>query len=172
MYAGVVVALRWPIVAAWVAAAVASVLYLPAVGQGGSDLQSLVSADNPAVRSEVRSLQKFGFPLLSRVAVVQRNPAGLPDATVTKAVQRARDVGTGAYPDAGPIRAAVPVVNARGLFPGSTEQGTTIVTLLFTDPNVNFVDQVAAAQRFVARHYDASDAVVGITGSVPARVEQ
>ncbi len=172
LYAGLVVALRWPIVAAWVIAAVASVIYLPTVGQGGSDLEQLVSADNPAIRSEVRSFDKFGFPLLSRVAVVQRNPAGLPQPVQQKAIQRARDVSNGTYPDATPIRAAVPVMNSVGLIPGSNENGTTIVTLLFTEPNVNFVNQVAAAKRFVAKHYDRGDTVVGITGSVPARVEQ
>jgi hypothetical protein len=36
-------------------------------------------------------------------------------------------------------------MNSVGLIPGSKETGTTIVTLLFTDPHVNFVDQVAAA---------------------------
>src|SRR5205814_1207038 len=54
-YAGLVVLLRWPIVLGWLAAAAASVVYLPAVGQGGSDLEQLVSANNPAVASEARS---------------------------------------------------------------------------------------------------------------------
>ncbi|WP_432824768.1 MMPL family transporter [Dactylosporangium sp. CA-092794] len=171
-YAGIVVWLRWLVVAGWLAAAAASVVYLPTVGQGGSDLEQLVSADNPAVRSELRSFQRFGFPLLSRVAVVQRNPGGLPQDVQAEAVQRAQAVSDGTYTDAAPIRAAVPVMNTLGLFPGSAEDGTTIVTLLFTDPDVTFADQVAAAHRFVAAHYGPGDAVVGITGSVPARVEQ
>lgn len=170
-YASLVVALRWLIVGGWAAAAIAAVLYLPAA-QGGSDLEQLVSADNPAVASEIRSFQKFGFPLLSRVAVVQRKADGLSQETQTEAVNRARAVSEGKYTDAGPIRAAVPVMNTLGLFPGSAEDGTTIVTLLFTDPDVTFGDQVAAAERFVAAHYSAGDSVVGITGSVPARVEQ
>ncbi|WP_433605822.1 MMPL family transporter [Dactylosporangium sp. CA-139114] len=171
-YAAFVVGLRWLIVGGWAAAAVASVVYLPAVGQGGSDLEQLVSADNPAVRSELRSFDKFGFPLLSRVAVVQRNPNGLSQATQSEAVERAKAVSEGTYGDVGPIRAAVPVMNTLGLFPGSAEDGTTIVTLLFTNPDVNFAGQVQAAERFVAAHYSADDSVVGITGSVPARVEQ
>lgn len=171
-YATLVVALRWLVVGGWAAAAVASVIYLPAVGQGGSDLEQLVSTDNPAIRSELRSFDKFGFPLLSRVAVVQRNPQGLPRQTQADAIERAQAVSDGTYTDAGPIRAAVPVMNTLGLFPGSAEDGTTIVTLLFTDPSVNFAGQVKAAERFVAAHYDADDQVVGITGSVPARVEQ
>ncbi|WP_433063411.1 MMPL family transporter [Dactylosporangium sp. CS-033363] len=171
-YAALVVGLRWIVVAGWAAAAIASVVYLPAVGQGGSDLEQLVSADNPAVRSELRSFDKFGFPLLSRVAVVQRDPNGLSRATQEEAVRRAQDVSDGTYGDTGPIRAAVPVMNTLGLFPGSAEDGTTIVTLLFTDPDVTFAGQVKAAERFVAAHYGEGDAVVGITGSVPARVEQ
>ncbi|GGM59452.1 MMPL family transporter [Dactylosporangium sucinum] len=171
-YARIVVLLRWPIVAAWAAAVAASLVFLPAAGQGGSDLEQLVSADNPAVRSELRSFERFGFPLLSRVAVVQRDPGGLSQQVQAEAVARARSVGDGTAGDAGPIRAAVPVMNTLGLFPGSAEDGTTIVTLLFTDPDVTFAGQVAAAERFVAEHYGADDAVVGITGSVPARVEQ
>jgi len=171
-YAGLVVLLRWLLVGAWIAAAVASVVLLPTIGQGGSNLEQLVSADNPAVRSELRSFDKFGFPLLSRVAVVQRDPKGLPKPVQEDALRRAKAVGDGTFTDVKPIRAAVPVMNTLGLFPGAKEDGTTIVTLLFTDPNVTYADQVTAAQQFVARHYGAGDQVVGITGSVPAQVEQ
>ncbi|MFI5915175.1 MMPL family transporter [Dactylosporangium sp. NPDC051541] len=171
-YAALVVGLRWLVVAGWAAAAIASVLYLPAVGQGGSDLEQLVSKDNPAINSELRSFDKFGFPLLSRVAVVQRDPRGLPPEARTAAVERAQAVSDGTFSDAGPIRAAVPVMNVRGLFPGSEEDGTTIVTYLFTNPNVSFAGQVKAAEAFVHAHYGPGDHVVGVTGSVPARVEQ
>ncbi|GIF99440.1 putative membrane protein ActII-3 [Catellatospora citrea] len=171
-YAISVVWLRWVVVALWIAAVAASVLYLPAIGHGGSDLGQLVSADNAAVRSEVRSFEKFGFPLLSRVSVVQRNPAGLPLSVQAEAVARARDLTEGKFPDAAPILAAVPVTNTLQLMPGSQENGTTVITMLFTAPDVTFAGQLAAAEKFVAAHYDADDAVVGVTGSVPARVEQ
>ncbi|MBV1850621.1 MMPL family transporter [Catellatospora tritici] len=171
-YARVVVWLRWLIVALWLAATAAAVVYLPALGNGGSDLGQLVSVDNPAIRSEVRSYDKFGVPLLSRVALVQRDPRGLPASVQTEAVTRARAVSQGEYPDAKPILAAVPVSNTLGLLPGSRESNTTIITYLFTAPDVTFADQLAAAQKFAAAHYDGDDAVVGVTGSVPARVEQ
>lgn len=171
-YARWMVRLRWLVVAFWVAAVGAAVLLLPAMGSSGSDLNELVSSDNPAVQSEVRSLDKFGFPLLSRVAVVQRNPEGLPLATQAEAVTRARAVSRGEFPDAAPIVAAVPVPNTLALFPGSQESGTTVITLLFTPADVSFADQLAAAEQFVANHFDANDHVVGVTGSVPARVEQ
>jgi RND superfamily putative drug exporter len=167
-----VVRLRWLVVAFWVAASAVSMWSLPALGQGGSDLEQLVSMDSPAVQSEMRSFDKFGFPLLSRVAVVQRHADGLPMTIQEEAVRRARAVSEGAYPDIKPIVAAVPVMNTLGLLPGSEERGTTVVTLLFTAPDVGFADQLAAAEQFKAKYYDADDAVVGVTGSVPARVEQ
>jgi RND superfamily putative drug exporter len=166
------VRLRWIVVAFWVGLTGVAVLFLPAVGHGGSDLDQLVSADNPAVRSEIRSYEAFGFPLLSRVAVVQRDPAGLPASVQFEALTRARAVTQGAYPDINPIVAAAPIMNTLGLVPGSRENGTTVITMLFTAPEVSLPDQLDAAQRFVDNHYDDEDAVVGLTGSVPARVEQ
>src|SRR5687767_5498267 len=49
-YARGVVWLRWLVVAFWVAAAGASMVYLPALGTGGNDLEQLISVDNPAVQ--------------------------------------------------------------------------------------------------------------------------
>ena len=171
-YARWIVRLRWAVVAFWLVAVAASVVLLPGIGRAGSDLSEMVSPDSPAVQSEVRSLQAFGFPLLSRVAVVQRDPKGLSLQTQAQAVARARAVTEGRYPEARPIVAAVPVPNTLKLFPGSEESGTTVITLLFTTPDVSFADQLAAAKAFVANHFDANDHVVGVTGSVPARVEQ
>lgn len=170
-YAELVVWLRWLIVAAWLAATAAAMVYLPALGQGGSDLGQLVSVDNPAVRSEVRSFERFGLPLLSRIAVVQRDPDGLPASVQAEALTRARAVSEGKLADSA-ILAAIPVANTLQLLPGARENGTTIITMLFTAPDVSFAEQLEAAQQFAAEQYDADDAVVGVTGSVPARVEQ
>lgn len=167
-----VVGLRWFIVAFWLVAVGASVAFLPPLGSGGNDLEQLVSSANPAVQSELRSNEAFGFPVLSRLAVVQRNPGGFSAETQAKAVTRAREVSEGAYPDVKPIVAAVPVINTLGMFPGSAESDTTILTLLFTDPRATYADQLGAAERFVANHYDDGDSVVGVTGTVPAKVEQ
>jgi putative drug exporter of the RND superfamily len=101
-YARWVVRLRWLVVAFWVATAGAAMLYLPAIGHSGNDLNQLVSANNPAVQSEIRSFDKFGFPLLSRVAVVQRDPDGLPMGIQTKALMRARAVSEGRTRTSGP----------------------------------------------------------------------
>ncbi|NUO61547.1 MAG: MMPL family transporter [Hamadaea sp.] len=172
VYAWVLVALRWVVVAFWLVAAVAAVRLLPAVGPGGEDLSQLVSAGNPAVQTEMRSYDKFGFPLLSRVAVVQRDPRGLPLDVQAKAVSRAKAVSEGQYADVQPILAAVPITNEKKLLPGSREDGTTIITYLFTRPDVSLAEQVEAADQFVKKYYGPQDHVVGVTGSVPARVEQ
>jgi RND superfamily putative drug exporter len=160
------------VVAFWITVAGVAVAYLPALGSGGHDLEQLVSSSNPAVQSELRSIDRFGFPVLSRIAVVQRDPNGLSAAAQAKAMARAKAVSDGADRDVKPILAAVPVMNTLGLFPGSAEDGTTVVTLLFTAPDVPYADQLAAADRFVAKYYDADDALIGVTGSVPAKVEQ
>jgi putative drug exporter of the RND superfamily len=165
-YARLVVGLRWIVVAGWIAGAVL-VLTLPPIGSNGEDLSQLVSTNNPAVQAELRSADRFGFPLLSRVAVVQYNVHGLPAPVTARAVVRARDTLTAG---AGSVRAAVPVPNAA--LPGVRQPGTTIVTYLFMSPELDFGQQTAAARQYVAEHFRADDDVVGVTGSVPARVEQ
>jgi putative drug exporter of the RND superfamily len=160
------------VVAFWLVVVSGVVAYLPGIGDTGGDLSQLVSSNNPAVRAELSSLNTFGYPLVSRVAVVQRDPHGLPLSTQARAVQRAAAVDRGEFHDIAPIAGAVAVPNTLGLFPGSHESGTTVITYLYTTPDVNLADQYEAAQKFAAHHFEASDHVVGVTGSVPARVEQ
>lgn len=171
-YARWLVRLRWLVVASWLAAVCAALLYLPAMSGTGADLSQLASWNNPAVQAEVDSSQTFGYPLLSRVAVVQHDPKGLSLPIQARAVQRAAAVVRHEYHDVAPIVAAVAVPNTLGLFPGSRESNTTVVTFLYTSPDVTFTNQLAAARRFVARHFDASDHVVGVSGSIPQRLEQ
>src|SRR5215813_6139766 len=107
-YARLMVGLRWIVLAGWVVGAVL-VLRLPTIGNSGEDLSQLVSKNNPAVQTEMRSADLFGYSLLSRVAIVQYNAHGLPASVMTRAAVRARDTVTA---DAGSVRAAVPVPNA------------------------------------------------------------
>lgn len=172
-YARLVVRMRWPIVLAWLAVAVGSVALAPAGRGGNSDgVDGFVPPDTPAIQTEIREVRRFGFPLLSRVAVVQRDPDGLSPLIQAEAIARAAAVTQGRYDDLGPILGAIPVPNTFGAFPGSRESGTTIITLLFMPPSVSFAEQAAAANAFVANHYGPEDRVVGVTGSIPARVEQ
>ena len=165
-YARVMVGLRWIVLAGWVAGAV-WVVMLPPIGSNGEDLSQLVSANNPAVQAELRSADRFGYPLLSRVAIVQYNVHGLPAPVTARAIVRARETLTAG---AGSVRAAVPVPNAA--LPGVRQPGTTIITYLFMSPDLDFGQQTAVARQYVAKHFRADDDVVGITGSIPARVEQ
>ena len=71
-YARGMVRVRWAVLLGWLLLAAGSAWFTPPVRGGG--LSGLVSADSPPVQTEIRSFQLFGFPLLSRVAVVQRDP--------------------------------------------------------------------------------------------------
>jgi RND superfamily putative drug exporter len=171
-YARWLIRLRWLVVAFWLAVVCAALWYLPAMSGTGGDLNQLASLNNPAVQAEIDSTRAFGYPLLTRVAVVQHDPKGLSLPIQARALQRAAAVDRHEYDDIAPIVAAVAVPNTGHLFPGSHESSTTVVTYLYTSPDVTLAEQVAAARRFVARHFDASDHVVGVTGSIPARLEQ
>ncbi len=171
LYARLVVRLRYAVVAAWIGIAVVATTVLPGLVEGGDDL-GFVGLDNPAVATEVRSFELFGFPLLSRTVLVQRDPDGLAPAAQAKALLRGIGVSQGSY-DAEPILGALPVPNTLGLFPGAQERDTTVLTYLFLPPSTGFAAQQEAAAAFAREHLDdPSDAYVGVTGSIPARAAQ
>ena len=170
-YARTVVALRWPIIAAWVVVGYLVLTVPPPAAPGGGDLNGFVSGSSDSVAVERASSQEFGFPLLGRTAIVQHDPDGLDVYTQTEAVLRAVALSEGQYPDVGPIRGAIPVTNTLGFFPGSTARGTTVVTYLLMDPSVSLTRQTRAAEAFAQRYLsDPADHYVGVTGTVPARV--
>ena len=171
-FARVVVLLRLPILLVWIALAVAAVMFLPplAVDQG-EGLRALVPSDSPALHAEVESARRFGFPLLARTVVVQRDPEGLPANVQADAVLRALSVTRGEVPSLRGIAAAVPITNALGFFPSSREDGTTALTYLFFRPDVTLGDQRALGQRY-ADELPAEDHAIGITGAVPGRLAQ
>ena len=171
-YARLVVRLRWPVIAVWVGLAALVLLVPGGPRAGGGDLGGLVSADNPAIATEIRSYEAFGFPLLSRVTVVQRDPDGLSPEAQAGSVLRAVQVvqGTDELPS---VLGALPLPNTAGIVPGAAESGTTLLTSLFLPPTTGFADQRDAAERYAARYLgDPDDALVGVTGSIPARAAQ
>jgi len=91
LYAAAVVRLRWLFFTGWILAAIGLSLSLPTLDEtgGSGGLQGLATPDNPAIQAEIRSFEKFGFPVLSRTAVVQRNSEGLPAATQVRVVSNA-----------------------------------------------------------------------------------
>jgi RND superfamily putative drug exporter len=170
-YARAVVRLRYLVIALWVVAAYAAYTWLPPLGAGGSDLEAFGGTENPAVATELRSFELFGLPLISRVAIVQRDPDGMSLYTQAEAVLGAIAVTQGSYDT--PVLGALPLPNTRGAFPGSRERDTTVLTYLFSDPRAGFATQQRDAERLAAQLIDdPTDAYVGVTGSIPARAEQ
>ncbi|MFP5346096.1 MAG: MMPL family transporter [Actinomycetes bacterium] len=173
-YARTVVFLRYVVILAWIGLAVAA-NQLPHITQsgGGGDLQGFVPSGSRSLQTELRSFHAFGFPLISRTVLVQRDPDGLSPYTQAEAVLRALALDQGSFPDASPVVGGLPILNTRGLFPSSSERGTTAVTYLFVKPGAGFATQTRAAREFAKQHVGKpDDALVGVTGSVPARVAQ
>ena len=170
-YAWTVVTFRWLVVIGWAAAGVAAALWLPADSQR-TDLGGFAPPDSRAIATERASAQAFGFPVLSRTVLVQRDEAGLSRAAQERVVERAVAVAKGGAGDVGPIAAVVPVINTEDVF-HAREQGTTALTYVFTKPGTTFVQEVRAAQQFGAtRLNQPDDHLVGVTGTVPAQVAQ
>ena len=170
-----VVRLRFVLVVGWVAAAVAALLYLPRLDEARADaLGSLVPEDAPAYRAQVRSAELFSFPVLSNTLVVQRDPDGLSPQAQARVAERAVRIARREYPDLLSVPFAIPLTNALGLVPGSRESSTTAITYLFFEPGLSLSARDRLAHWFTDRYgrFDESDALVGVTGVVPARVEQ
>ena len=172
-FAWLVIRLRWLIVAGWIAAAVAATLLLPSVSRsGGPAVGDLVPVDAEAVEAEVESFRRFRVPLLSRIAVVQRDSEGLTADAQARVFSRSIDLLSGGAREDG-LLGSLPVTNSLGLFPASREDGTTAITYLFFHPNVELEDEVDRARAYIDREFgQPDDAVVGLTGAIPARVRQ
>ncbi len=70
-----VVTLRYPILLAWIGAAVAATMFLPGMAASGA-IGDLVPKGSPGSHAEYDATRLFGLPLTSQVNVVQRNPSG------------------------------------------------------------------------------------------------
>jgi putative drug exporter of the RND superfamily len=173
-FAWLLIRLRWPIVLAWIAAAVAVVVYLPSLQEAGDEtsLVGLVPKNAESLAAGVRSSELFDVPVITHTAVVQRDPDGLSRPALERAARRAKRVSDGEVRELREIEGALPIANARGLVPGSRETGTTAITYLFFDPTKTDLDDQDELTRLYAERTVADDAVVGVTGAVPARLEE
>lgn len=174
----VVVRLRFLVVLGWIAAAAAAVIWLPRLDEARGDaLGSLVPEDAPAYRAQVRSAELFSLPVLTNTMIVQRDPAGLSPAAQARVVERAGTIVRQEYPDLLSVPFAIPLVNTLGAVPGSRESGTTAITYLYFEPGLGLQARDRLAHWFTDperpfRGWRESDGLVGVTGVVPARVEQ
>ena len=173
--AGLIVRLRWPIVLAWIAAAIAVVVFLPSLQDSGDEtsLLGLVPKDAESIATEIRLSELFETPVITHTHVVQRDPDGLSDDAIERAAERARVIKDKEDSELERIEFTLPLLNARDLVPSSREDRTTIVTYVFFDPSVELFDQEQLTARFAEKYVsEPDDALIGITGAAPARIAE
>ena len=169
LLARALVAGRWLIVLGWIGVVLACTSLLPAHPPGGGGLDGLLSGDTPAVTTEKRSVELFGFPLIARTVVVQRDGNGISPYLQARTVVRAVAVDRGQAGDVRPILGALPLTNTLGLFPGSKEADTTSLTYLLFGPDASLGARTRSAERYADDFFGDRDKVIGVTGSAPAR---
>ena len=166
--------LRWPLLALWIAGAVLAATHLPTIHDASTGaVGALIPKDADAIKAEVRSKTEFGFPLLSRTLLVERNPNGLSVRDQAGAIALAAQLSRGKVRGFSLVRGAIPVTNALGAPPFSRERSTTALTYLFLDPDLNTYHRTQLAQRLADRLvHPSAGTFVGVTGQAPARVKQ
>jgi putative drug exporter of the RND superfamily len=180
-FAYLVVGLRFPLILGWAAAVAAAVLFLPPLPSSGG-LANLIPAGSAAAHADADATRLFGYPLEAGVAIVQRDPHGLPPSVVETTAHAA--VGYDRHPSIPGLVAVVPVPNgagvsavpvtaspigAAGLLAGARQHTSTIVTYLDFRPDATLEQQVADARAYAARYLTH---VTGVTGPVAAQYEQ
>jgi putative drug exporter of the RND superfamily len=169
-FAWLLVRLRWLVVPAWIAAAVIATASLPAfTDRPASATGGLVPTSSGSLAVEKQGVEAFGTPLLSRIAIVQRDPDGLSLAAQRRAVRRALLIDRGRDSAMRSVAFALPISNAERLFPSSRERGTTAITYLYFRPDTSVGAQLALAHTYEQRIRAAGDPVTGVTGTIPAR---
>jgi hypothetical protein len=92
-YAFVVVSLRYLIVLGWAVVVVLAIMFLPPLNASSTGgLSQLIPPGSAAARAESDAAKLFGFPIDAAVAVVQRDPHGMPAATRDRALHQALSV--------------------------------------------------------------------------------
>ncbi len=163
---------RVAVVAFWLLAAVAAALLLPNVEQAQTGtLGDLVPSDADAIDTEVRSVELFDFPVLSRTVAVERDREGLAPARVADVYVRATAIGLGKLVGLESIAFALPVTD--NLLDDDPE-GTahSALTYLFYRPDLGPVGRTGLARLLVDQRIDGPDVQTGVTGAVPARGDQ
>ena len=155
----------------WIGALVLLVLYLPSFPGGQSS--DITPSGAPALKTETATAKLFALPGLSRVAVVQRDPSGLSQSAMAQTVTAATDIDRKITPAPPGLLGALPIVNVAPAFRNTGEHGTTAITYLYFDPTLPWSTQDQLAHQYAARYLtDPGASVVGVTGSIPARLEQ
>jgi RND superfamily putative drug exporter len=172
-YAATVIALRHLVPLAWIAAVVVASISLPDLASAPTaPLEDLAAKNGAASKAAATATKRFGFPLSTQTAVVQRNPRGLPAAAQRRQLEGARTIFSHSDPSLRDIRAALPISNAARGVP-ARERGTTAVTYLFFPPELSLESTTKTAHTYAAKQLGGrAGGVVGVTGAGPARLAQ
>jgi len=179
-FAYLVVGLRFPFIIGWAAAVFFAVLFLPPLPSSGG-LSDLIPAGSPAVLADANAARLFGYPLEAGVAIVQRDPRGLPPSVVDKSAHDALMYDRSAsipgmiavipVPNGAGIPQTFPAspIDAAGLLAGARGNTSTIVTYLEFRADATMEQQVSDARTYAGRYLTH---VVGVTGPVAAQYGQ
>src|SRR3954447_5589007 len=135
--AWLIVTLRYPIIVAWIAAAVLMALNLPDLGEGaGGEVGGIWPQHSQALEAENASLSQFEFPLSSRTMIIERDPEGLTPKQQQTIIHRDLQLSKRHQPPFEDLRGALPVPNTLPVLPFATEQGTAVLSYLFIPPSL------------------------------------
>jgi putative drug exporter of the RND superfamily len=170
-YARLVVALRWPILLAWIAGTAYVVLNVPEPAAGPGDLVSLVPKHAPALEATRRAAAAFDVPFSAEVSVVERDPHGLSVQEQRRAIDQAlaidRPAGGG-----DPPFVVVPVTNTAGMVPGSKESSTAVISYFTFPPVMSLEARMQAVAHYMDDARRAGAPVIGRTGILPAQLHE
>ena len=171
-FAWLVVTLGWLVVPALCVAAFAAWKGLPGISTlPTSGVQALLPKETSAGKAELEADRLFGSALLPRIAVVQRNPAGLSLAQQRRIVGFAVLLDRGRLPGFPAGSRALPYVNVLGVAPGSRERGTTAITYLGFPSELTPNQQDELARKY-ARVVSVPGAAAAATGFIPGSIAQ
>jgi RND superfamily putative drug exporter len=160
-----IVWLRFPLIAAWIAALILASANLPAAFEGESaSLKSLLPSSSQALEVEQKAVATFGFPLISRSIVVAEDERGFNAAQGAAALRFIARVDTTSKD----LR-AVPYAEGHGP-PAAADLGKTLLVYLYpAGADVDEAEINQASSEFAAGLGRASGAETSkLTGALPA----
>src|SRR4051794_21964715 len=122
-----VVTLRLLVVPLVLFASYAAWHYLPnSSSLPDSGVSALLPGGTPAAKAEAEANRIFGSALLPRIAVVQRNPAGISLAAQRRIANVAAQLDRDRLRGFPPGSKALPYLNTAGVLPATRERSTTV----------------------------------------------
>ena len=171
-FAWLLVALGWATVPAIVVAAFLAWHALPGISTlPESGVEALLPNRTAALDTERKAAELFGSSLLPRIAVVQRNPNGIPLRQQRRIAEVAVSLDRGRLAGFPAGARALPYPNTFRIAPGSRERGTTVITYLGFPPGNTPREQSALADRY-AGLVSVPGARAAATGFIPGSIAQ